>query len=438
MKKAAFLLIILLLFTGCSSKVETQKITGTMEEIAESYVKDLENQDTEKLLNNYYYTDEMEKALNETVFNQIFIDLESKFGKWIETGALSIVEKEAYSILTYRVTMKKNNINMNIVFDKDKNIAGLNYLPVLEEAISETEIKELEISFGNEPFILSGTLTIPKGDGPFPAVVLVHGSGPSDRDETVLENKPFRDIATYLTDNGIAVLRYDKRTFTYTKEIDIEHFTPYEETVEDAVLAYEYLSNNSYVSSENIYIIGHSFGGYLMPKIAKLTPNAAGYVLISAPVTPIEDLIVTQFEYIFNLDNVVSEEEQSLLTTYKTYQENIHNINLESTLQHTELMGISKEYWLYLQSYTPQTEAKNINKPLLILNGERDYQVPITEFNNWKASLENNDNVTFISYPGLNHLLYLGEGTPSPDEYYTPGHVSKDLLIDVAEWIISN
>ncbi|MCK5764300.1 MAG: prolyl oligopeptidase family serine peptidase, partial [Clostridiales bacterium] len=238
--------------------------------------------------------------------------------------------------------------------------------------------------------------------------------------------------------NGIAVLRYDKRTFTYTKEIDIEHFTPYEETVEDAVLAYEYLSNNSYVGSENIYIIGHSFGGYLMPKIAKLTPNAAGYILISAPVTPIEDLIVTQFEYIFNLDNVVSEEEQSLLTTYKIYQENIHNVNLESTLQHTELMGISKDYWLYLQSYTPQTEAKNINKPLLILNGERDYQVPITEFNNWKVSLENNDNVTFISYPGLNHLLYLGEGTPSPDEYYTPGHVSKDLLLDVVEWIYNN
>lgn len=437
MKKVALLLLIALLITGCSSH-RVEKMTGSIEEISQSYISDLEARNTDQLLNNYHYSVDMENALTETVFDQIYADLDAKFGNWIKTEEMTQSEQASFTILTYHVIFENADINMNIVFDTDKNIAGLNYTVQLAEMTAQTESTSTEVTFGNAPHILSGTLTIPAGEGPFPALVLVHGSGPNDRDETLMQNKPFLDIATYLTDHGIAVLRYDKRTFTYGKDIDVSNFTPYDETIEDAALALDFLSSQAAVDSSKIFILGHSLGGYLLPKIAEVTPGAAGYIFASAPVTSLEDLIVYQYEYIFNLDSDYTDEEKSQVDALKSAQSNIHALTNESTYSASELMGIDKNYWLYLKDYNPTEAALKISQPMLFIQGERDYQVPINELYKWQTVLENHPEVTFNAYPGVNHLLYIGQGTPSPAEYSTPGHVSDTILDDITSWIKNN
>ena len=144
---------------------------------------------------------------------------------------------------------------------------------------------------------------MPEGKGPFPVVILVHGSGPSDRNEQIGPNLPFMDLASQLAEQGIAVLRYDKRTYLYGAQMsELEHLTVQEETIDDVVAAVEFLKTRNTILNDQIYIAGHSLGGYLIPRIAQQTPDVAGYILLAAPARPIEDLVLEQTQYILSLE----------------------------------------------------------------------------------------------------------------------------------------
>lgn len=431
-------LVVILLMAGCSMTDESDKVEGTIEEIATSFITDLENQDTDRLLKNYNYSSEMQQALSENAWNQIYADMNAKFGTWVQTNDYKIVEQVGYQIVAYDVKLSQSSITLNIVFGTDNVIAGLNYLPMQASLEMPEGAKEIELTIGTDEFPLGATLTLPPGDGPFPVVVLVHGSGPSDRNETVGENRPFEDIAIGLVKQDIGSLRYDKRTFVHANKIDGTTFTVYEESIEDTKLAFEQLLATEKIDPNNIFIAGHSLGGYLMPMIAKHIPDAAGYIIISGPVTPLEDLMLTQFEYIFNVDGLVSAEEQAQLTALRSMRDSIKSLTANTELASGNLMGAGKAYWLYLQDYVPNIEAKSISKPLLIMQGSRDYQVTVDEFNLWQAELAGMSNATFKLYEGVNHLLYQGEGASTPNEYLIPGHVEEAIVTDIINWIKDN
>lgn len=133
-------------------------------------------------------------------------------------------------------------------------------------------------------------------------MVLVHGSGPNDRDETVGPNKPFKDLAWGLASQGIAVLRYDKRTLVHSQSIDAQTLTVQEETVHDALAAVEVLRNHPDVDSASVYVLGHSLGATLAPKIGAAAPELAGLILLAGATRPLEDLILEQVTYLVSLD----------------------------------------------------------------------------------------------------------------------------------------
>ena len=160
----------------------------------------------------------------------------------------------------------------------------------------------------------------------------MQGSGPSDRNETVGANAPFFDIASSLADNGIATLRYDKRTYTYGAQMDPETITPYEETIQDAVFAFDFLKTQPDVDPDRIFILGHSLGGYLMPMIAEQTPDAAGYILVAAPASRLEDLMAAQYDYIFNLDGDLSAEEKTQLAEIEKQRDAVRMLAPSSML----------------------------------------------------------------------------------------------------------
>src|SRR5205814_1805761 len=148
---------------------------------------------------------------------------------------------------------------------------------------------------------LPGTLLLPKGKGPFPVVVLVHGSGPSDRDETVGGTRVFRDFADGLADRGIASLRYEKRTKQHPTEF-ARTYTIDDETTDDAVAAVAFVRMQPGIDPKRVFLAGHSQGGMMAPRIAQRSPGLAGIALLAAPARQLQYLVLDQFTYLSKND----------------------------------------------------------------------------------------------------------------------------------------
>lgn len=176
------------------------------------------------------------------------------------------------------------------------------------------------VTVGSAPWALPGTLSMPNGTGPFPAVVLVQGSGPNDRDETIGPNKPLRDIAWGLASAGIAVLRYDRRTFVYPAALaaQLSSLTVRQETTDDALAAIALLRSTPKVEPGRVFLAEHSLGAYLAPRIAVQAPSELrGLVVLEAPSTPLPQLIVTQEQYLAGLQGSPSPSIEPQLATLR-------------------------------------------------------------------------------------------------------------------------
>jgi uncharacterized protein len=344
-------------------------------------------------------------------------------------------------------------IDVLVVFDDAGQVAGLSFVPaetppepadyyVPPDYVQPEAFVEHEVTVGEGQWALPGTLTLPQGDGPFPGLVLVHGSGPSDRDETVGFYKPFRDLAWGLASQGIAVLRYEKRTQEYPQEVaaTLEELTVQEETVDDALAAVSLLRETEEIDTRRIYVLGHSLGAMLVPRMGAQDPDIAGFVLLAGAARPLEDLFLEQMNYILNVDGGVTEQEQASLDQIEEQVARVKDPDLSASTPASDLpLGVPAHYWLDLRGYAPADAARRLEVPLLILQGGRDYQVTQEDFDLWKASLADRQDVAFQYYPDLNHFFVAGEGMGSPEEdYATPGNVAAQVVHDSAAWIEAN
>jgi len=360
--------------------------------------------------------------------------------------------KVVYDIVYVAWEFEKATIELRIVYDQAGQVAGLFYQPsqatpptpyAAPAYVDASAFRELEVTVGSGEWALAGTLTLPLGDGPFPAVVLVHGSGPNDRDETIGPNKPFRDLAEGLASRGIAVLRYEKRTkqhaAKFTPEI-LAALTVQEETIDDALAAAALLRQTEGINPARIYVLGHSLGGYLLPRIALADPTSsdriAGLIAMAGPTRPLEELTLEQVTYIAGLDGTISADDQAALGDLAAQVARVQDPSLSAATPAEDLpLGIPTTYWLDLRGYDPAETAKGLAQPMLVLQGERDYQVTTADFEGWQAALGSLPSVTLKLYPDLNHLFMAGEGKSTPAEYEVAGHVAEQVISDIVEWI---
>lgn len=282
---------------------------------------------------------------------------------------------------------------------------------------------------------LPGTISRPVGIVNGPVVVLVHGSGPNDRDESIGGSKVFRDLAGGLASLGITVVRFDKRTLVYGAGKSDLSMTLKEETVDDAVAILQYCKTLAGINPSKIYLLGHSLGGYAAPRIAAACPFLAGFVMLAASYRPLEDLILAQVIYLYS-PNGIDAFEQPEIDKLKQQVKQVKSLKPGSTTPASALpLGIPADYWIDLKSYDHGSLANKFLRRIFVLQGERDYQVTMEDFALWQKVLKNKKNTTFRSYPKLNHLFIAGEGPSLPKEYDSEGHVDPQVITDLVEWL---
>jgi dienelactone hydrolase len=339
---------------------------------------------------------------------------------------------------------EKYDITLRIVFNDKGQLAGFSSLPPVSNVVwtvpdyaDPSLLEERPVTVRTGTFELPGVLTLPKAGGKHPAVVLVHGSGPSDMDESIGPNKTFKDLAVGLASRGVAVLRYEKRTHKYgaNSSADLAAFTVKDEEMDDAAAAVAQLATMPDINASKIFVLGHSEGGYVAPRIASGNPKIAGIVLLAGNVRPLEDLIVEQVRYEASLAGPLTPAIQQAIDSVEASAKRMKDPDLKPGMTVPVLNALlPASYILDMRAYHPTEVAKTLTIPILVLQGERDYQVTMTDFNLWKEALGGRPNVTFKSYPGLNHLFVTGPAPSRPIEYQMLGHVDRVVIEDIAAW----
>jgi len=325
-----------------------------------------------------------------------------------------------------------------------------------------------DLTFPNDKFNinLAGTLTIPAGQGPFPAVIMITGSGAQNRNEEIMGHKPFLVISDYLSRNGIAVLRYDDRGVAKSQGSQLNATSA--DFATDAEAAYNFLKNNPRIKSGSIGLMGHSEGGLIAPIVASTNPGIGFIVSLAGPGVTGQQIIIRQQQDIGKLSGINENQikkateinkklyavlrkekdnkkaEVKILALYREIMEKEKTSKADTEKAVGQLkatFGASTYTWLRYFMFTDAADYwKKVKCPVLALNGEKDLQVSATE--NLPAiekALKSSGNMSVktVKFPGLNHLFQHSK-TGLPAEY---GNIeetfSPEVLKVISEWILS-
>jgi dienelactone hydrolase len=365
--------------------------------------------------------------------------LELQFGSFVEVKGVETMPSATHRVFVFALDYERAVVRMMVALDLESRVAGLRITgaeqkaqwspPEYAKSEAFTEI-EIEIGPGDAP--LPGTLAVPSTDAKVPAVVLLHGSGPNDRDETIGPNKIFRDIAWGLASSGVATLRFEKRTKQYPQEFDPSTMSLEDVVIDDAVAAVAFLRDRPEIDPGRVFVLGHSLGGLAAPWVAKRVPELAGMIIIAGPGRPMLDVLAYQIEHLAKLNGSWNEETEA----------EVHRIERIAASGRAgepapdeSILGVPASYWLDIDRRNAPEAAARAALPVLVIHGGRDYQVTDRCFAAWKEALGDESYATLVRFDDLNHLMIAGEGPSSPAEYQKVGHVDERVVSAIVGWI---
>jgi len=334
-----------------------------------------------------------------------------------------------------------------VTFDSTGRIAGLYFGPQPTEAANEwtapryadrRRFREVAVTVSDGPWHLPGTLTLPNGEGPFPAVVLVPGSPPLDQDATLGPNKLFKDLAWGLATRGIAVLRYTKRTHQFGAGLGggaISSFSLREEVTDDARAAAAVLSRRTEIDQHRIYLLGHSLGGLAVPAVAAEDPGVAGVILMGAPSGDLLALLLERVERAASQGGEEGRQAAAMIPVFRKLEEGgFTEGEIADVFGQPSPVG----YWLNVRDHEAGPAVAKLRVPAMVLLAGHDAEVPASELDKWKSALAGHGSATVKLYPGLFHLFMPSTSTQAedaPEDWSRPGHASPEVVDDIASWI---
>lgn len=405
---------------------------------SKQYVQAVLNGDFDIIISNMNEGSEAQRKAS--ILEQSWISITKELGEC--KGILSTNHKEVQGKDFVIVMLDYDTLALKVTFSFDQsgkisNLSAL-YAPLPSEqveALQSDKFNRTSVQIGDSKYSLDGELVIPKSSTDVPAVILVHGSGSHDMNETFggAGNTPFADLAHGLAERGIASIRYNKRYFQYPQTVP-ERVTVWDEVINDVNAAIELARKTDGIDKNQIFIIGHSLGGMLSPEIAKENPDLAGFVSLGGSPRKLEDIILDQNKAAISAMNNTDEDKQAVLDTVIKMVGQVKALTSEGP--HETILSLNSEYWLSLKETNPQNFVNTLTVPMLFLQGDADFQVsPEKDFALWKAILKKNKNVKFKLYPGLNHFFIKSSGKMNLSDYNTKAQVEEQVIVDIAQWI---
>ncbi|WEK18587.1 MAG: alpha/beta fold hydrolase [Candidatus Pedobacter colombiensis] len=366
-----------------------------------------------------------------------------RFGKLDAVAILNSKNEGEFYTVVVEGRFDNDTQNFMLAYNKNEKIVGFFLQPksaaaaYVPPAYADTTLyKETEINVKTPGHNLVGLLTVPKNVTNYPIVVFVHGSGPGDMDETVGPNKPFKDLAAGLAAKGIASIRYVKRTMVYPNDFN-GAFTVKEEVLDDAVAAVALARTIPEADKKQIYLLGHSLGGMLAPRLAMLAPDLNGILLLAAPARSLTDMMVEQNKYGFTLSKDTTRAGKLQLDSVIKLLDKTRITQLGAMKPDSNVLVLPAAYWVDINNYNQVEVAKKLKQRMFIAQGAYDFQVSTTDYDLWNAALDKKKNVELKLYPNLNHLMSWQTEKGSLEQYSTPSSVSEELITDIVNWIKS-
>ncbi|MCQ6536078.1 alpha/beta hydrolase [Bacillus mycoides] len=399
-----------------------------------AYLEQFQKNDFDQLYKNV--THEMNSKLPKDEFASKWNALISQLGPALDTESEVFSSKDKNGKVSITTVHRKNNLQTTFVYTKDGKVTDVQtqLQPLIVKPEKGGKWEESSIKVGYNEKKLNGLLTLPKGVEKPPVAILLQGSGPNNMDSIIGTglNRPFADIAHGLAENGIASIRYDKRSYAYPNDVsDVET-----EYLYDAKEAVRLAKEDKRVDSNRIYLIGHSQGGLLGPKIAQDNPEIKGFVSMAGTLRRLEDIVLTQTTLRLEQENLSNERKKEELDNTKAGVDKIKKLNSSDKTE--VILGYPASYWNSLNKIDGASIVKNLSIPMFIIQGTTDFHVlEKVDYKLWQETLEDKDNVSFKVYPGLSHLFMPGGSADKFDGsiYNKPAHVDSQVIKDVSGWI---
>ena len=303
--------------------------------------------------------------------------------------------------------------------------------------------EKIVVGAGTE-YPLNGMMTLPSDlSNPVPAVVMVHGSGASNMDEKVFKLTPFKDLAEGFARHGIASLRYDKRTFVHARRmIRNKHLTVKEETIEDALLAVQMLKRDPRIDHDRIFILGHSMGAMLAPRIDAEGADVKGLIMMAGTPYRLEEVVLRQLRQASRGSSIMK---KIIGLEYRFYKKRFRGLYQMTDKEAKKKKFAGNLSLYYFKEMGQKTAADYLlagKKPILILQGGKDFQVLAKrDYRKFKKLLAGRENTQYKLYPELNHVFVKGiynDILKASKEYSVEQHIGKDVIGDIAAFIHCN
>ncbi len=432
------------------NKVEESKLDEekkkTLEEKTKTLTELLAKRDFDKFKESI--SEEFKKA-TEGQDLDVFKMLEQELGAYKEIVKTEIETQNGYYLTDSTLQFEKGTVDQTIAFNGEMVADGVNYLNMKKDIVPEEGEKEITLDAGTG-YPVKGMIKMPKGEVKA-GIVIVDGSGPNDMNMTLGQNKMMKHLSDQLAEKGFAVLRFNKRTYQYGKElakIGMQNKTLIkDEFIDDAAEGLKTLAKEQGIPTDKLFILGHSQSGSYLPVINETAGNLAkGYIILSGTPTNIAELSKKQLEKVIEEGSENADEEQvkMMKQNIKTNDELLKKIE---TMSDEELnkpenypFGIPGVYVKDLMKYDPIKLYNDSKLPIFIRIAEFDKQVPISELELWKNGLDKNENDSIEEVKGANHMMQPSDGKTKlanliTDEYQKDAPIVSSVIDDIAAWI---